>query len=75
MSHDPNNPVVLCDFLTELEATLVIEQLEAVGIQAMRSGSGGSAGWPGADSYVQVIVREKDLARAKKLLEDSADES
>jgi len=75
MSNDPNNPVVLCDFLTELEATLVIEQLEAVGIQAMRSGSGGSAGWPGADSYVQVIVREKDLAGAKKLLEDSADAS
>lgn len=73
MSHDPNNPVVLCDFLTDLEANLVIEQLEEAGIKAMRSGTGGSAVWPGATSYTQVVVRERDLARATKILEDKLD--
>ncbi len=70
MNHDPNNPVVLCDFLTELEATLVIGHLDEAGIQAMRSGTGGSTGWPDAASYTQVVVRERDFERAKKLLDE-----
>ena len=73
MSQDPNNPVVLCDFLTDLEATLVIEQLEGVGIQAIRSGAAGDATWSGAANYTQVVVRERDLERAKKILEDTSE--
>jgi len=73
MSDDPNKPVVLCDFLTDLEATLLIGHLEEAGIRAMRSGTGGSTGWPDAASYTQVVVRERDLELAQKILEDAPD--
>jgi hypothetical protein len=78
MNSDPHRPVVLSDFLTEMEARLLIGFLEAQGIKAFNSGTGGATGWPDAAAYVQVVVREVDLEVAKaamqQWLEDSQDE-
>jgi hypothetical protein len=78
MNSDPHRPVVLSDFLTEMEARLLIGFLEAQGIKAFNSGTGGATGWPDAAAYVQVVVREVDLEVAKaamqQWLEDAQDE-
>ena len=79
MNSDPHRPVVLSDFLTEVEARLLIGFLEAQGIKAFNSGAGGATGWPDAAAYAQVVVREVDIEVAKaamqQWLEDSQEES
>lgn len=70
MATDPHRPVVLSNFLTEVEAGLLIAFLEGQGIKAFNSGAGGSTGWPDAAAYSQVVVREVDLSKAKELLSE-----
>lgn len=70
MTADPHRPVVLSNFLTEVEAGLLIAFLEGQGVKAFNSGAGGSTGWPDAAAYSQVVVREVDLEKAKGLLEE-----
>ncbi len=78
MNSDPHRPVVLSDYLTEVEARLLIGFLEGQGIKAFNSGAGGATGWPDAAAYAQVVVREVDLEAAKaamqQWLEDAQDE-
>jgi hypothetical protein len=70
MATDPHRPVVLSNFLTEVEAGLLIAYLQGQGIKAFNSGAGGATGWPDAAAYSQVVVREVDLPQAKELLEE-----
>lgn len=70
MTADPHRPLVLSNFLTEVEAGLLIAFLEGQGVKAFNSGAGGSTGWPDAAAYSQVVVREVDLSKAQALLEE-----
>jgi len=70
MTHDPNRPVVLTDYLTDIEARLLIGYLEELGIPAFHSGVGGSTGWPDAAGYAQVVVRERDYDQAKRGMDE-----
>jgi hypothetical protein len=66
---DPDRPVVLSNLLTDTEAAILVAYLEGEGIAAMTAGSGGSTGWPEAARYVQVVVRHRDLDRARAAAE------
>ena len=68
MSLDPNSPKILATVLTEQEATLIVNHLAPAGIKALIAGAGSATGWPEARGYVQVVVRQADVARAKELL-------
>ena len=72
---DPESPVVLAERLTEIEATLLIGHLDAVGIRAMANGAGGATGWPDNVAYTQVVVRRCDLERAREAMESTEQES
>jgi len=64
---DLNGPVILCEFDTELQATALLAELQAGGIDASTTGgftAGFRAETPG---LVQVVVRQKDLVRAKAI--------
>ncbi|HUO07758.1 MAG TPA: DUF2007 domain-containing protein [Phycisphaerae bacterium] len=65
---DENRPVVLTSVPTELEGTLIVGRLEGEGIVAMLAG-GGLAGWRAeVPAWVQVMVLQRDEARARELL-------
>lgn len=65
MTTDSNRPVVLTDYLTDIEAQLLIGYLDEIGIPAFHSGVGGGTSWPDAAGYAQVVVRQNDYDRAK----------
>lgn len=65
MATDPNRPIVLTDYLTDIEAQLLIGYLEDSEIPAFHGGIGGNSGWPNTGGYAQVIVRACDLDRAR----------
>lgn len=70
MADDQNRPVVLTDFMTDIEAHLLIGYLKELGIPALHSGVGGSTGWPDAGGYAQVVVRSGDFERAKTAMDE-----
>ncbi|MCE2809949.1 MAG: hypothetical protein ACK480_06245 [Planctomycetota bacterium] len=70
MTSDPSRPVVLTDYLTDIEARLLIGYLEEIGILAYHSGVGGSTGWPDAAGYAQVVVRQSDYEQAKRAMDE-----
>lgn len=67
---DPNQPVVLTDYLTDVEAHLLIGYLDEIGIRAFHSGVGGGTSWPDACGYAQIVVRQSDYARAKIAMDE-----
>jgi hypothetical protein len=66
---DPNSPQALTTALTEQEAALIVNHLEALGIKADIWGARGLAAWPDVPRDIRVIVRQADLSRAKEALE------
>ena len=68
MASDPNSPQVLANLRTPIEAQLLVNHLESVGIKAIASGAGPSTGWPEVPCESQVVVRNMDLERAKQVL-------
>jgi hypothetical protein len=59
----------------EIEATHLAQTLQESGIQAVATG-GSTAGFRAeAPGYVDVLIHEKDLPRAKKILESMELES
>lgn len=70
MTTDPNSPELLESFPSDIEAATLVASLEAHGIQASTTG-GYTAGFRAeAPGNVNVIVRHKDLDRAKQVLAD-----
>jgi hypothetical protein len=68
MPSDPNNPEILTSVLTEVEAAAIVGALAALSIRASTTG-GYTAGFRAeAPGRVNVIVRYKDLDRAKQAL-------
>jgi hypothetical protein len=74
MATDANNPVVLAERLTDVEAALLVAHLETRGIVARTSGVGGATGWPEAAGYTQVVVRQADLERATTAVREFRDQ-
>lgn len=70
MENDPNGPHVLANSRTQMEAQLVVNHLEILGIKALINGAGPSTGWPEALGEIQVVVRRADIERAKQALAD-----
>ena len=69
MHEDDDAVVTLAFFATEVEATLIADELKREGIQAEPAGlltAGFRAEAPGR---VKVLVHQNDLARAKELLD------
>ena len=65
---DPSRPVKLVGVSTELEGMLIVGRLEMEGIVATLAG-GGLAGWRAeVPGWVQVMVLERDEARAREFL-------
>lgn len=70
MQEDDDNIVTLAFFPTEVEATMVADELRREGIQAEPAGiltAGFRAEAPGR---VKVLVHETDLEKAKTLLDE-----
>ncbi|MFN3167483.1 MAG: putative signal transducing protein [Phycisphaeraceae bacterium] len=70
MHEDDDSVVTLAFFPSEIEATMIADELKREGIQAEPAGlltAGFRAEAPGR---VKVLVHAKDLARAKELLDD-----
>lgn len=70
---DHDDIVNLTSAANEIEAAAIVAHLEANGIQARQVGgltSGFRAECPG---YVQILVRQNDLERARALLENLQD--
>ena len=65
MPSDPNNPEVLTSVRTEVEAAAIVGALAARGIGASTMGSYTAGFLAEAPGCVNVIVKCKDLARAK----------
>ena len=65
---DPSRPVKLVSVATELEGMLIVGRLEMEGIVATLEG-GGLAGWRAeVPGWAQVMVLERDEAKARELL-------
>lgn len=62
--HDDEEPVVLADVPSEIEAQLIVAALEEEGIDAFKSGGAVSDFKVGVPGHVQVLVRPEDLDRA-----------
>ena len=67
MTADPNNPELLTSVVTDVEAVVIVGALAARGIQAHTTG-GYTAGFRAeAPGYVQILVKNKDLDRARPI--------
>lgn len=69
MSNDPNAAVILVTLNTEVEAQLLVGQLEAEDIEAQSSGALTAGFRAEAPGGVQVLVRQADLEKAQAVLE------
>ena len=70
MQESDDNIVTLAFFPTEVEATMIADELKREGIQAEPAGiltAGFRAEAPGR---VKILVHESDLEQAKKLLDE-----
>jgi hypothetical protein len=66
---DPDSPQVLTTALTEQEAALIVNRLEAFGIKADIWGIPGLAAWPEVPRDIRIVVRQADLSRAQQALD------
>jgi hypothetical protein len=66
-TNDQNRPVVLCEFENEFQATALLAELQASGIEASTTG-GFTAGFRAeSPGLVQVVVRQVDAELAKEV--------
>jgi len=73
-SEDPNSPQILIVVQSESQASLIVNHLATNGIKASVLGIALGNLWPEIPRDVQVVVRQADIARARKLL-DSIEEN
>ena len=72
MSHsiaaDPNGPVTLARFNSEIEAVAVLAALAEIGIQGITTGSFTAGFITEAPGDISVIVRQSDLPKSLEVL-------
>ena len=69
MQETDDNIVTLAFFPTEVEATMIADELKREGIQAEHAGIQ-TAGFTQTSGKVKVLVHETDLEKAKALLDE-----
>lgn len=67
---DPNVPVMVGEFRTELEASFVVQKLEDHGVRAWTTGELTAGMRAEAPGWVRVLVRASDADRAREALGD-----
>lgn len=70
MTDDPNNPTVLTEVPTEIEATSIATALASFEVEATTTGGYTSGFQTEAPGWVKVVVRQCDLQRAKVALDE-----
>lgn len=70
MPEHPEPAELLTSVPTDMEASIVIAGLEAEGIKAVMSGEFTAGFRAQAPGWVQVLVYDEDLPRAREILED-----
>lgn len=70
MPEHPEPAELLTSAPTEMEASIIVAGLEAEGIQAVMSGEFTAGFRAEAPGWVQILVHDADLPRAKQILED-----
>lgn len=70
MSDITNEPVLLTSAPNEMEAGIIVGAMEDAGIKATMSGVYTAGFRAEAPGWVQILVTERDLSRAKAILED-----
>lgn len=74
MSDDPNSPVALVNVATEIEANIIIGQLEQRGLDAKAIGGFISSFRAEAPGDVSVVVKQCDLKKAQAALDEIQDD-
>ncbi len=70
MNHDPNAPVSLVKVATEIEANIIVGQLQLRGIESKAIGGFVSGFKAEAPGDVSVVVKLSDLARTQSALDE-----
>ncbi len=71
--HDPNAPVVVGEFDSELAASFVVETLKEAGVQSWTTGALTAGLRAEAPGRVRVLVRSQDAEAAKAALREDAE--
>jgi len=75
MTTEPNHPEVLTSVRNDLEAMPLIAALAELGVEATTTGSFTADFRAEAPGEVSIVVKHKDLARAKAALEKIGNEN
>jgi len=75
MTHEPEHIVVLTSTPLEMQAGIIVGALQQNGIKATMSGQTTAGFRAEAPGWVQVLVAEDDLPRARAVLEELRRES
>ena len=70
---DPNAPILVGEFQSELEASFVVDRLAEAGVQAWTTGALTAGMRAEAPGRVRVLVRAVDAGAAKAALSDNAE--
>ena len=73
MTNDADDPVLLTSAPNEMEAGIIVGALESAGIKATMSGVYTAGFRAEAPGWVQILVNEEDLEKAKEILADAHD--
>jgi len=73
MTEHPEHIVRLISTPTEMEAGIMMAALEAAGIKATMTGAATAGFRAEAPGEVQILVAEADVARARRVLDESDD--
>jgi len=75
MTHEPEHIAVLTSAPLEVQAGIIVAALQENGIKATMSGETTAGFRAEAPGWVQVLVAEEDLPRARAVLEELRRES
>ncbi len=75
MTTEPNHPEVLTSVRNDLEAMPLLAALAELGIKATTTGSFAADFRAEAPGVVRIVVKQKDLARAKEALKKISEDN
>ncbi|MCI0493093.1 MAG: DUF2007 domain-containing protein [Planctomycetes bacterium] len=75
MTEHPEPSELLTSTPTEMEASIIVAALEEEGIHSTTTGEYTAELRVGVPGWVQILVRDEDLARAQEVLEQVKDDN